>query len=369
MLLLFVSAAALTTLGLTMILSAGSVSAVEGYGTSFWYFNRQVIGAVAGAIALVAFWRIPYGIWRKLALPMVLLLVPLMLLTLHSTAGSSLYGAARWIQVGPITVQPSELMKFAMVALAAAIVVKKWDKLDEPMHIIVPLVLPVMLVVSGLVLLQRDLGTTVILCAAVFGVLFAAGVRLRYLVIGGSAGTMAAFLLIFGEAYRRTRFVDAFLDPWSDPKGAGFQLIQGLIALGSGGWTGVGLAASRQKWDYVSNAHSDFIFAIIGEELGFLGTLAVIVVFGVFLLAGIRIAVAAPDRYGKLLAAGITSWIGVQTLVNLGGVTGLLPITGVPLPFLSFGNTALVITLAAVGVLASIARQSARRAGESAETP
>ena len=155
--------------------------------------------------------------------------------------------------------------------------------------------------------------------------------------------------------------MDSFLNPWNDPKGSGFQLIQGLIALGSGGWTGVGLGASRQKWDYLPNAHSDFIFAIIGEELGLLGAFFVLVMFGLLLFAGIRIAVRAPDTFGRFLAAGVTAWIGLQTIVNLGAVTGVLPITGVPLPLVSFGGTALVVTLAGIGVLASVARSGARK--------
>jgi cell division protein FtsW len=186
--------------------------------------------------------------------------------------------------------------------------------------------------------------------------LFAAGVRGKHLSVVGVCGLLATALLIFGEGYRRTRFLDSFIHPWTDPKGAGYQLVQGLIALGSGGWLGVGLGASRQKWDYLPNAHSDFIFAIIGEELGLIGALVVLTLFAVLMCAGIRIAVRAPDTFGRLLAAGITSWIGLQTIVNLGAVTGVLPITGVPLPLVSFGGTALVVTLAGVGILASIAR-------------
>ena len=215
------------------------------------------------------------------------------------------------------------------------------------------------LLVALLVIMQRDLGTTVIICGTVFLMLFAAGVRLRYLVITGAVALAGTAYLIFGEAYRRTRFVDSFLNPWNDPEGAGFQLIQGLIAFGSGGWTGVGLGASRQKWDYLPNAHSDFIFAILGEELGLLGALFVMAMFAMLLYAGVRIAIAAPDTFGRLLAAGITGWIGIQTIVNICAVTGLMPITGVPLPLLSFGGTALVVTLAGVGVLASIARAGA----------
>jgi cell division protein FtsW len=174
----------------------------------------------------------------------------------------------------------------------------------------------------------------------------------------GGLGAIAYF--IFGTAYRRTRFLDAWLHWELDPSGAGWQLRQGLIALGSGGWFGVGLGNSRQKWDYLPNAHSDFVFGVLGEELGLMGAIAVLSLFGLLLFAGIRIAMQARDTFGRLLAAGIIGWIGLQTLMNLGAVTGLLPITGVPLPFLSFGGTALVVTLAGVGVMASVALDGVR---------
>jgi cell division protein FtsW len=361
MLLLLAPTAVLTVLGLAMILSAGSISAVEGYGTSFWYFNRQLVYAAAGAVAMVVAIRVPHTVWQKLAVPMLVALLPLMVVALHPSAGSSLYGASRWIDLGPVTLQPSEFLKLAMVAFAATVLTKKWNRLDDPAHLLIPLA-PVVLVVALLVILQRDLGTTVIICGSVFVLLFAAGVRLRYLVVTGAVALAGTAFLIFGEAYRRTRFVDAFLNPWNDPDGAGFQLIQGMIAFGSGGWTGVGLGASRQKWDYLPNAHSDFIFAIVGEELGLLGAIFVLAMFGLLLFAGTRIAIAAPDTFGRLMAAGITGWIGLQTIINLGAVTGLMPITGVPLPLLSFGGTALVVTLAGIGALGGIARAGARTA-------
>ncbi len=190
--------------------------------------------------------------------------------------------------------------------------------------------------------------------------LFIAGVRLRYLSVAGIAGALCLAYLILGESYRRARFVEAYLRPWDDPKGDGYQLIQGLIAIGSGGWFGTGLGTSRAKWDFLPNAHSDFIFAVIGEELGLLGALVVLIAFGVLVYAGIRIAIHAPGVFERLLAAGIIAWIGTQAIVNLGAVTGILPITGVPLPLVSFGGTALVVTLAGIGVLASIARATGR---------
>jgi len=359
--LLLAPAALLTVMGLVMILSAGSISAVEGYGTSFWYFNRQTLYAAAGVIGLVVTARLPYTFWRRAAIPMLLMLLPVMLLTLHPAFGSSLYGASRWIDLGPITLQPAEFAKLLTVCAAAAILSRPWKHLQRPRDAFLPLG-PLVAVVAGVVMLQKDLGTAIVICGSVFLLLFAAGLRLRHLLWTALGGAAATAFFIFGTAYRRTRFLEAWLNSELDPSGAGWQLRQGLIALGSGGWFGVGLGNSRQKWDYLPNAHSDFVFAVLGEELGLIGALAVLSLFGVLLFAGVRIAMNAPDTFGRLLAAGITGWIGLQTLVNLGAVTGLLPITGVPLPFLSFGGTALVVTLAGVGVIASVGLEGVRSA-------
>jgi cell division protein FtsW len=352
----------LTVIGLVMVLSAGSISAVEGYDTSFWYFNRQSMYAAGGAAALIVAARVPHTVWRRAAIPMLVVLVPVMLLTLHPAFGSSLYGASRWIDLGPLTLQPAEFAKPLVLFAAAAILTRPWKDLGRLRDVLLPLG-PIVGVVAGVVLLQRDLGTTLVICGSVFLLLFAAGVRLRHLVLGGVAGALLTAYFIFRTAYRRTRFLEAWLNWELDPSGAGWQLRQGLIALGSGGWFGVGLGNSRQKWEYLPNAHSDFVFAILGEELGLIGALVVLLLFGILLYAGVRIAVNAPDAFGRLLAAGITGWIGLQAIVNLGAVTGLLPITGVPLPFLSFGGTALVVTLAGVGVVASVALAGARADG------
>jgi cell division protein FtsW len=227
--------------------------------------------------------------------------------------------------------------------------------------------LPVVGFVCLLILLQPDLGTTMILAGSVFILLFVAGVRMRYLLVAGFAGAAGALVLALSKSYMRARLL-GFLHPFDDPQNKGYQLVQSLIALGSGGWTGVGLGASRQKWGTLPNAHTDFIFAILGEELGLLGELAVLALFCLMIYAGIRIAARAPDVFGRLLAAGIVAWLGLQVLVNLGTVTGLLPVTGVPLPLLSFGGSSLVVTLAAVGILISIARTSPRgRSGRTGE--
>jgi cell division protein FtsW len=357
--LLCAAAGALTVVGLVMVLSAGSVSAAQGYdGNSFWYFQRQVAYAAVGIGVAVVVARLSPRAWRALGLPILGVATILMVIAAHPTSGTSLYGASRWIDLGPLTVQPSELAKLGLVAVAATVLSNKWNRLDEPMQLLVPLA-PIVGVVGLLGIAQRDLGTTLILCGLVLVMLFTAGVRMRYLLIATAAGGLGATVLIVGEAYRRTRFFDAWLNPWADRQGNGYQLIQGLIAMGSGGWFGTGLGTSRAKWDFLPNAHSDFIYAVIGEELGLLGALAVLIAFGVLIYAGVRIAIHARGTFERLLAAGIIGWIGLQAIVNMGAVTGLLPITGVPLPLVSFGGTALVVTLAGIGVLASVARDAA----------
>jgi len=345
----------LTVTGLVMVLSASSVSAYARYGSSFVFFWRQLAYAAVGAIALVSTARMRYRAWQRLAAPLLAATAALLALVLHPAAGRVAGGSARWLQLGPITVQPSELAKLAVVAFAAAVLSRKWELLGDPGHLVVPLV-PVVGAVCAMVYVQPDLGTTVILVGTVFLLLFAAGVRLRYLVASG--GLLSALALLTMQPYQRARLA-AFLDPWADARNTGYQLIQSLIALASGGWFGVGLGASRQKWMYVPNAHTDFIFSILGEELGLVGALVVLAAFGALLYGGVRVALRAPDTFGRLLAAGIVSWLGLQTVVNLGAVTGLLPITGVPLPLLSYGGSSLVVTLAAVGILVSIARASA----------
>jgi cell division protein FtsW len=352
---LSISVALLTLAGLVMVLSASSVSAFAKYGSSFLFFKRQLLYAVIGSVALLAASRVRYQVWQRAWVPLLAVSFVLLLLVLHPSVGTVAGGAARWIQIGPVSFQPSELAKFAVVAACAAVLARNMKRLEaEPARWIVPLAL-IVGSVSLLILLQPDLGTMMVIALAAFLLLFLAGVRLRLLLTTALFSGVLGFALIMGKGYRRTRFL-SFLHPWSDPQHTGYQIVQSLIALGSGHLYGVGLGASRQKWTYVPNAHTDFIFAILGEELGLLGELIVLALFGAVVYAGIRIALRAPDAFGRLLAGGITAWLGVQALVNLGAVTGLLPITGVPLPFVSFGGSSLIVSLAAVGVLLSIGR-------------
>ena len=362
---LAVSVAALTMVGLVMVLSASSVSAFAEYGSSFLFFKRQLLYSVVGSVALLGAARLRYQVWQRAWVPLLGLTFILLILVLHPSAGTVAGGAARWIQVGPVSLQPSELAKFAVVAACASILARNVKTLEsDPVRWIVPLVF-IVGGVSLLILLQPDLGTMMVIALTAFVLLFVVGVRLRLLLSTAIVSGALGLALIMGEGYRRTRFL-SFLHPWSDPHHTGYQIVQSLIALGSGHLFGVGLGASRQKWMYVPNAHTDFIFAILGEELGLIGELVILALFGGLVYAGIRIALRAPDAFGRLLAGGITAWLGLQALVNLGAVTGLLPITGVPLPFVSFGGSSLIVSLAAVGVLLSIGR--AALAGSSSVT-
>jgi len=353
-LLLLATTGLLCGVGLVMVLSASSVVSFAQSGSSFLVAWRQALYLVVGAGALVATAKMPFAAWRRLGFPFLLGCIALLVVVLHPAAGTVAGGSARWFDLGPVNVQPSEFAKLALIMVVAGVIVRRWDKRDQPMEILKPF-LPVVVVVCILVMLQPDLGTTILISGTVFAMLFLAGLPLRWLTLAAISGVGMAMLMIFTADYRRERFL-SFLNPWEDPQGSGFQLIQGLYALGSGGLTGVGLGASRQKWSYVPNAHTDFIFAILGEELGLIGAFGVIALFATLVYAGIRIAARAPDVFGRLLAGGIVAWFGIQALVNLGAVTGVLPITGVPLPFVSFGGSSLVVTLAAVGVLVSIAR-------------
>ena len=301
--LLLVSAFLLTGIGLVMVLSASSVTSFQASGDSFLYLKRQAIYAAIGVVALFVTFRISYRRWEKWAVPLLLVSAALLALALHPSIGSTAGGSSRWIQMGPVTIQPSEMTKLAIVVFAATILTRKWRRLDEPMHLAIPLA-PAALVVCGLIILQRDLGTTAIVALTTMVLVFAAGVRMRYLVLTGLAALGAGWFLIMGEAYRRDRFL-SFLHPWADRSNTGYQLIQSLLGLGSGGMFGVGVGASRAKWSYIPNAHTDFIFSILGEEIGLLGELVVLGLFVALIYSGFRIASRVNDTFGRLLATGI----------------------------------------------------------------
>jgi cell division protein FtsW len=358
--LLLVSTSSLVLIGVAMVLSASSISAYGRFGSSFLFFNRQFAYALVGVLAARLTSRMRHTAWQALSVPLLVVTGFLLLLVVLPGIGTEAGGAARWLALGPVTLQPSEPAKLAIVAFAAALLAKRLRRLDEPRDVLVPMAV-VVGVVCGLILLQPDMGTAMIVLLSTFALAFSAGARLRHLAAAAASTTLLGFAAMYAEGYRWARFV-SFMNPWADPQGDGYQTIQSLIGLGSGGLFGVGLGAGRQKWMYVPNAHTDFIYSIIGEELGLLGALLVLALFGLVVYAGIRIAMRAPDPFGRLLATGITAWLGIQTLVNLGAVTGLLPITGVPLPFVSFGGSSLIVSLSAVGILVSIGRAGRARA-------
>lgn len=345
--------------GLVIILSASYVEAFEEYGSSFVFFNKQVIGAIIGLIGAVILARSDYRRLRIIARPLMALVILLLFFVLLPGVGINRGGSSRWLPIGPFLLQPSELAKPVLVLFVAHVLENKGRAIAEFRELTVP-VLPVLGIVVLLIVIQPDLGTSIICASCVMVVMYLAGARPLHLAGMFGGGSVLTLAMVMTEGYRRARFFN-FLDPWSDPTGAGWQPIQGQIALGSGGLFGLGLGASRQKWSYVPNAHTDFIYAILGEELGLVGTFAVLGLFVFLVYLGVTAARRAPDRFGMLLAGGVTGWLGVQALINMGAVTGMLPITGVPLPLISFGGSSLVFTLAGLGMLLSVARAGRER--------
>ncbi|MGI8427594.1 MAG: putative lipid II flippase FtsW [Actinomycetota bacterium] len=353
--LLFVTSLALVLIGLVMILSASSVEAYKQYGSSFLFFYRQTVGVFIGLFAMVILARMDYRKLRRIARPLFILCIILLGAVLVPGISVTRAGSSRWLDIGLLTFQPSELAKLSLIMFCATALAGKETAIRDIREMAIP-VLPAAGILAMLVMAQPDLGTTIICLGCAFVVVFLAGAQMKHLAALAGVGGLCIAGLALSEGYRRARLF-SFFDPWADPLNSGYHIIQGQIAFGSGGWFGLGLGASRQKWSYVPNAHTDFIYAILGEELGLMGTLTVLLLFGLVLALGIRIAKSAPDRFGFLLAGGITGWIGLQALVNMGAVSGLLPITGVPLPLISFGGSSLVFTLAAIGILLSIAKR------------
>jgi len=347
----------LVVIGLGATQSASSAVAIGQAQDWLYYFKRQMIGVGLGTVFLLLASRIPYRAYRKLALPLFVVTVGLLVAVLMT--GEQVNGARRWLQLPLFSFQPSEVAKVAVVFTLAYLLERKHKILDQLSHFLVP-VLFVVGTVAVLVIRQPDLGTLIIIGAAAMAVIVASDSPMRYVLLLGVVVVLVTTFLAFDESYRATR-ITSFLDPYADSSGSGYQLIQGYYALGNGGIFGVGLGASRARWLYLPNAHTDFIFAIIGEETGLIGGLTVIGLFIALAVAGWLVALRAPDRFGRMVAAGITTWLSFQALVNVGGVLGALPITGIALPFVSFGSTALVVAMAGAGVLVNIAQSGVTR--------
>ncbi len=345
---------ALLLIGLIMVFSATSVDSLQEQGSVYASFSNQVVFAIVGLLAFGLALRMRPTLLRRMAPPAMLLAVVLLVLVLIPGIGKEYNEARRWFEIGPLSMQPSELAKLAFVLWGADLLVRKRKLIDQWRHLLVPLV-PAGLLLAALVLLQPNLGTAIVFILILFSLLWSVGAPARLFVTMGTAVVGLVALMIIAEPYRAARLT-GFLDPFADPDGATLQAANGLYALATGGWWGVGLGNSRMKWGLLPEQDSDFIFAIIGEELGFAGCLLVLALYGMLAFAGIRIARRTSDQFIRLAAAAITVWLIGQALINTGYVVGLLPITGLPLPLISSGGTSLILTMFAVGVLASFAR-------------
>jgi len=346
----------LLAIGLLMVFSASFVRAQQSLGDPYYYLKRQALWAVVGLAVMGLASQVQYWHWRALARPLMYATLASLVLVVLPGVGQLEGGARRWLGIGPLSFQPSEVAKVTLVAFLA----HHFARLQGRMNRVGPVLLPFLAVVgvtAFLIMLQPDLGTVVAIGATAMVLLFVAGAPLAYLAGLGLAAVPVVAYLIFSEEYRMRRIL-AFLNPEADPQDAGYQIIQSLYALGSGGLFGVGFFEGRQKFFYLPAQHTDFIYAVLGEELGFLGTVTVVLLFAVLAWRGYRIAAVAPDAFASLLAAGLTTMIVLQAVINMGVVTASLPVTGISLPFVSYGGSSLVVSLGAVGILLNISKHA-----------
>ena len=362
----------LVTIGLMMVLSASSIDGYEKHGSSYFWFFRQVTWmALALPVAFVVS-RLPHRVIRGFAWPGILVAIVLLALTRLPGLGVEVNGNTNWLAVGPIRIQPSELAKLAVILWCADLYARKEKLIGDWRHALIPMV-PVTGLVTTLVVLQHDLGTALVLFAIVLGMLWVVGAPGRLFVVALTFVGVVALWLATTSQERLERLTN-FADPFKDFQGAGWQPAHGLFAMSSGGIFGKGISASQQKWGNLPGAHTDFIFAVLGEELGLVGTLLVLGLFLTIAYAGFRVAWRTPDPFVRYMAAGITIWLTVQMMINVGMVLALLPVIGIPLPLVSYGGSALLPSLVALGLLVSFARaepgaRAALRAKRRRRTP
>jgi cell division protein FtsW len=345
----------LLIVGLLAVYTASFAVAYNEFGDANFFVKRQVMFAFVGLIALVVCMQMDYQHLRALSVPMLLIALVLLLLVL-TPIGVDHNGARRWLDVGPIEFQPSEFAKLAIIVYISAWLSSRGSDITQFSLGFVPFVL-LLSVIGALILSEPDMGTTIIIVLVACTLFFVAGAPMSHLALLLIVGAGVSALTIAFRDYQVDRLT-SFLSAEADPQGNGFQILQLLIALGSGGPFGLGWAESRQKHLYVPGSHTDGVFAILGEELGFVGLLIILAVFAFFIIRGLRVTLRSRDNFALLLGIGIISWIGYQTIVNIAGITRTIPLTGVPLPFLSYGGSALIMLMAAVGILLSISRYS-----------
>jgi cell division protein FtsW len=346
----------LLAVGLIMVYSASAIWAEYKFDDSFFFAKRQSLFAGVGIAAMFFIMNVNYWTWREWSKVILITCFVLLILVLIPGVGNVRNGSRSWIGVGAFSIQPSEFMKLAMIAFLAKFLSERQKLITSFRQGLVPS-LGLAFVAFALIMLQPDLGTGTVMIGTCVVMIFIAGARVGHFALLGLVG-LAGFVGLVASAPYRMKRITSFLDPWQDPLGSGFQIIQSLYAIGPGGLFGLGLGESRQKFFYLPEPQTDFIFAILSEELGFIGGSFIILLFALLLWRGIRIALGAPDLYGSFLAVGIISMVAIQVMINIGVVTGLMPVTGITLPFLSYGGSSLTLMLMAIGVLLNISRYS-----------
>jgi cell division protein FtsW len=352
---LLVDVALLCVIGLVMVGSASSVISIDTYGTPWAIFIREAMWMAIGVVVLWLAVRFDYRKLRRVSPIVLLVTFGLLLVVLVPGLGVRAMGSSRWVGFGQFRLQPSELMKLALALFAADFITRRLDHQATDRRIIGPVLL-VTGAACALILAQPDMGTAMVLGCIALALLFVSGVRLGPVMKVMGALAVVALIVALASPYRRARLL-SFMDPSGHGSGSGYQVVQSLIGLGSGHLFGTGIGGGQAQWGFLPNAHTDFIFSVIGEQLGIVGAALVLFLLGGFLWLGIRAATRAPDRFGALLAIGLVAWVGAETLINVGAVVGVLPVTGIPLPFISFGGSSLVITMAAAGILINVAKQ------------
>jgi len=351
---ILISTLLIMTVGVIMVYSASAVLAFHDFGDSYYYLKRQLIFAVLGIAAMFITMNLDYRIWKKFAKVALILCFVLLVLVLIPGVGVVRGGARSWLGIASLGIQPSEFMKLGMIMFMAKVLSEQDSRITSFRKGLLPMLL-LLASAFGLIMMQPDLGTGAVLLGATMMIIFSAGARISHLVGLAGLGVVGFAGLIAAAPYRLNRIL-YFLDPWKDPLGGGYQIIQSLYAIGPGGLVGLGLGMSRQKYSYLPEPQTDFIFSIIAEELGFIGGATVLLLFLILVWRGMRTAITAPDTFGSLLAVGIVGMIGVQVVINIGVVTGMMPVTGITLPLVSAGGSSLTLMLTAIGILLNISR-------------
>ncbi len=351
---IFIIVAILIGIGIVMIYSASAIYAFEKLGDNLYFLKRHIIYLAVGLILTFFMMGIDMNILKRFSKPMIAISIFLLVLVLIPHVGREAAGARRWFRVGFINFQPSELAKLTLIVYIADVMSRKRNLAKSFLYGYLPPII-ILGTVVGLILLEPDLGTAIAIATITLMMLFVSGVRVSHIIASILASLPVLYFLLFSVPYRRKRML-VFLNPWADKRGTGFQIIQSFVALGSGGLFGVGLGQSRQKLFYLPASHTDFIFSIIGEELGFIGTASVVILFILFVWQGMRVAFKAEGKFERLLSLGIVSLIALEAIINIGVTAGALPTKGLPLPFISYGGSALIFHLMAIGLLLNIAK-------------